>query len=407
MTFPQRTLRVGIIGCGQRAVAYLKNRPPMEGESLNVAAIYDPDPHWARQCLNGWDAAEGAPFVADFASVLDAPDLDAVIIGSPNHSHAEIAIRAFEKRCPILLEKPVAINIEECRRLWRAWQDNGCPPVTVGFVLRYTPFLAMTQDLLSSPGMGDLLAVDSDESVGLATTALFWRGWRSRNATSGGFLVEKCSHDFDMLRALAGSEAARVCAFERRTHFHAGTPADRRHPRFDAALRERLTLRFSDNARTTAAKEMDATPFYEVANDVSDHQAVMIAWENDLLTNFTVCIGQPRTTRRLRVYGSNFSLEGDMERSRILLDRVSEATGESETEEFVVQDDQGGHHGGDRIIGQSFWAQARGDEKAQPIAGLRDGIEAVLIALAAQESAATGRPVDVRPMRQWVFESEK
>ena len=114
------------------------------------------------------------------------------------------------------------------------------------------------------------------------------------------------------------------------------------------------------------------------------------------------CMGQPRTNRRLRVFGTDGSLEGDIAESKIVVHKPHSRGNGWEVAVHSVDAEAGNHHGGDAVISEAFWRLVANDAEGAK-AGLREGIEAVLVALAAQESSASHRPVDVRAIRDHVF----
>jgi predicted dehydrogenase len=334
-------------------------------------------------------------------ALLEAEDLDALIIASPNHAHTDDAVRALPRGIPLLLEKPVAINVDECRRLWRAYVDAGQPPVTVGFVLRYSGFYETIKAMLDRGDLGQVLSIDADEMLGAGLTAYFYRSWRRWDHLTGGFIVEKCCHDLDILNWLTEAHAERVYSVARRTHF-TPRPADERHARFEPT--QRADLDFGDEQTQRIFRSLTDESPYEAESDMPDHQVVVIEFDNGVLSSFTACLAQPRTARRMRIYGSDGALEGDIGRSRIMVDRPAAEPDQFDTQDPVIPDAEGGHHGADPGISQAFWNTALG-RPAQIRAGIREGIEAVLVGLAAEESKKTGMPVDVARMRAEVFGS--
>ncbi len=395
--------RIGVIGCGMRAISFFKNLPDAFRGRVHLGAVYDPDPayaaHYLRSCGMSGERNGEIPFVDSDSAVLNTPDLDGLIIGSPNHTHVSIATRAFARRLPILLEKPVSISYEECRTLWQSWTAAGCPPVRVGFVLRDTPFYRTLRQALDEQLVGQILSIDSDELIGDMTTAFFWKSWRLDERKSGGFLLEKCCHDFDLLRNLSGGEAVRIHAVSRKTHLTPDTPPAQRHERFDNALRRHRIM--------DGEVEPKAESFYDIATPSHDHYAVTIEWDNGVLSQFTCCLAQARHARRVRIYGSDGGLTGDMHDNTLILDKPGSSNPDHsgpDTRALEVPEAIGNHHGGDRFINETFWGMVAGGGNDFG-AGIRDGIEAALLSLAAQESIATQAPVDVTRLRHYVFQS--
>ena len=134
-----------------------------------------------------------------------------------------------------------------------------------------------------------------------------------------------------------------------------------------------------------------------------DRQVATLEFASGTLATFTAVMAQPRTTRRLRIFGTEGLLEGDIGERRIDLsfpDPAGSAEVTREHEDIEVGDS--GHQGGDEVLGELFWHLAAGEDRV-PRAGLADGIDAVLCALALQESARTGQGIDLAPLREQVF----
>jgi predicted dehydrogenase len=303
----------------------------------------------------------------------------------------------------ILLEKPVAITVEDCCRLWQASRSSARPAsVTVGFVLRYTPFYSKVKELISSGAIGSILAIDADENLGTDLTNLFHKGWRRDDRLAGGFMVEKCCHDFDILNWLTDAHVEQVFSMAKRTHF-VPCPASGRSRRFDVPIDRRVDDADFGNREINEAffTPSPGSP-YDFPTDAPDHQAVLLDFDQGALGSFMACMGQPRTNRRLRVFGTDGSLEGDIAESRIVVHKPHNRGNGWEVAVHHVEAEAGNHHGGDAVISDAFWRLVANQPEGAK-AGLREGIEAVLVALAAQESSASRQPVDVRAMRDRVF----
>lgn len=384
-------ISIGVVGAGRRTSALFRKIESEAPEPILPSVVFDPNARSLEHFRQEFQRDIPLKVAASPAAVVGDPDIQAVFIGSPNNTHASLAIEAFERKLPIFLEKPVAISREECRSLWQAYLQAGRPPVTVGFVLRYSPFFQKVFEIIQSGELGQLLCVDSDEQIGASTTALFWEGWRTRSAISGGLMVEKCSHDFDYLRKLVGAEAKQVFSVAKRSHLHAGQTA--RHQRFDQLAAERAKL---------AGAEVLSVSVYDVATDNPDHQAVQIEWANGVTSNFSVAFGQPRNSRRVRIMGSAGDLDGDAETGVISVRTLSDPKGEFREERHEITTDGTFHHGGDGVIRKAFWSMLAGQpDRLQ--AGLEDGIKSVLIALAAQESSRLNQPVQVDAWMDAIF----
>jgi len=136
--------------------------------------------------------------------------VDIVNLSGPNHVHAEQGIAAAEAGKHILIEKPMAITMDENRALRDAVVKAGVKSV-VSFVLRWNPLLETLKSLLESDAIGELLCVEVDYWHGISD---WYTGWEwAQSAKTGGstYLLGGC-HAADAMRWLAGREVVEVAA---------------------------------------------------------------------------------------------------------------------------------------------------------------------------------------------------
>jgi len=394
-------IRVAVVGAGIRSVSYLRNVPENLKSKIRLVGVADPSEKRRKLLMERFTQWGHPEEFDDGEALLDALSFDAVIIGSYNNTHTQFAMRALDAGACILLEKPVATTLSQCQELWRKVCESGHDKVFVGFVLRYAPFYQRLAELLQNKAVGQLLAVDADENLSQSITSGFYRAWRRDDQVSGGFMVEKCSHDFDIFHFLIRSRVERVFSIAKRTHF-VPRPFDEQHRRFSPDYIRNLALDYSDVHTKQIFENTSDESIYEAKSDVPDHQAVMLEFADGTLVNFMACLGQPRNTRRIRIFGANGSLEGDIDRGEILHDVPFEDRLGAQTQKHTIDFDESGHHGADSVINDAFWRAAAGGE-VQSLAGVKEGIEAVLVGLAVEESKRTGLPVDLKPFRDAVF----
>lgn len=397
-------INVAVVGAGRRAAQYFRYVPGELRPLVRLTAIADPNESNREAFERLFADGHRVRQYGDADDMFASEDLDAVIIASPNSSHAHYTQLAIAAGAHVLLEKPVATSVAECRQVWQAARAAGREAgIMVGFVLRYTPFYSRIQEIVSSGELGTILAIDADENLGTGLTGLFHKSWRRRDAESGGFLVEKCCHDFDILNWLVGSAPDRAYALAKRTHFVPGT-TDGRQPRFDPEVIRQIDIADFGDPEINAAfpVEMEGSP-YDLPSDSPDHTAVLLDFASGALCTFVACMGQPRTTRRIRIFGTNGDLEGNIDDSSIVVHKPNALDNGWHVKDVPVTAEKGNHHGGDGVLAHAFWHSAA--NQADPSrAGLREGIDAALVALAAQQSAAGGQSVDIAEMRRQVFD---
>ena len=407
--------QLGIIGCGLRADRYMTQLRSGLGKEWRVVALADPNPTAIGIYLKHYCNGEATTF-ASGPELLDAMggELDAVIITPPNALHVESVVPAIERGLTILLEKPVATNVEDCTAVWKAYTDRGMPPLAVGFVLRYTTFYRKVKQIVESGGIGRLLIIQASELLGPMISQCYSRGWRRHNALAGSFILEKCCHDMDIMGWLADSQAARVSSFATHTRF----VKDPTLPETCAECKVKDTCRYDADRMKAAVHASGDREWVErvgpllppdndlcVFNsdkDTPDHQVVNIEYDNGVLATFAAVMDQGQTNRNLRVYGTAGEIVGDIGKDDLHVHRWADDESVGHVDERIAIDhDASGHHGGDSVIGDQFKAMLRG-QSVPPAAGLKEGIEGCLVAFAAEESRRQGRAVEVGETRDRV-----
>lgn len=141
----------------------------------------------------------------DVDRVLEADDVDAVLIASPTNTHVEMILRSAEAGKPILCEKPIDVDInkvEECREKLKAFDV----PIQLGFNRRYDPSHRAVQQAVAAGEIGPLeLLVITSRDPGPPPP-------RPILEACGGLFRDTTIHDFDMARFVMGEEPVEVYA---------------------------------------------------------------------------------------------------------------------------------------------------------------------------------------------------
>jgi predicted dehydrogenase len=139
----------------------------------------------------------------DWRQAIGDPAVDAVIIATTTHTHADIAIAAAEAGKHILVEKPMATTVQDCLAIERAADAAGVM-LMIGFKFRFAPAMRAARAAVPSP----ILLVTQTLYDASQNTA----GWLNDRRQSGGRLTSSLVHSVDALRYLSGSEPAYVSA---------------------------------------------------------------------------------------------------------------------------------------------------------------------------------------------------
>jgi predicted dehydrogenase len=199
-----RALNYGIIGAGMMGQEHIRNLALLPG--VRVTALYEPDATMraAAQIL----APEATTFTS-LGDLLAQPDLDALVIASPNFTHVpQIAEIAATRPLPLLVEKPLFTDPADLPQL-KALLAAYPAPIWVAMEYRYMPpiaaFLARAPEVTGGITM---LSIREHRFPFLPKVG----DWNRFNRFTGGTFVEKCCHFFDLMRLVLGSEPVRIMA---------------------------------------------------------------------------------------------------------------------------------------------------------------------------------------------------
>jgi predicted dehydrogenase len=201
-------LRFGVIGTGMMGCEHLRNLLPMG--DVTVTAVSDPNDEpleWARHTMG--DKWNDVGAFRDHREMLTSDLVDAVIVASPNHTHKSILDDVLATDVHVLVEKPMCTTVDDCRNVVAA--ATARESVTwVGLEYRYMPPIARMLASVRAGEIGNLkmLAIREHRFPFLVKVD----NWNRFTRNTGGTLVEKCCHFFDLMNLTVGSRPKRVYA---------------------------------------------------------------------------------------------------------------------------------------------------------------------------------------------------
>ena len=195
-------IRFGVIGCGVIAYwTHLRELKRLPGARLIAAADPDPAARERASCL------ARIPTHTEPVQLLARSDIDAVVICTPTHLHADLAIDAARAGKHVYLEKPIATAAEDGRRLAEAVRQTGIH-VAIGFNRRCHPMYLQARALVASGALGEIRTVFTSFNEPLTRDSM--PVWKRARSTGGGVLLDLASHHADLLRWFLNAEAAQV-----------------------------------------------------------------------------------------------------------------------------------------------------------------------------------------------------
>lgn len=354
----------GTIGQEHMRVASLLGRAQIHG-------IYDTQAHSLDIAEANFKTYSDQPLVRypDLASACNDPQADALFICTPNHTHFEILQVAITSGKAIFLEKPMATDLGDAAATV-AISDAYQSFVQIGLQYRYkAQYIEAFHEAKSRGSLGEIKTIAMSEYRPPFLDKV--DQWNKFNANSGGTLVEKCCHYFDLINLMAESQPTLVYA--------SGGQG----------------VNFTDFSK-------DGVPA-----DIADHAFVVIDYANGTRANFTLNMFCPDFTEEMVVSGTQGRLVA-REVFNFHQQQGSKATVAIESGELGASRqmdvtygaliEQSGHHGATYYEHIAFMDQLEGKQvdAATPLQGLWS----MIVASAAQESMARGQAVDIKQFMQ-------
>jgi len=351
-------VRYGLVGSGMMGVEHIRNLAITPGTKL--VAIADPVPTslgWAKSALSAdGDAVRCYETAADLAA---AGGIDAVVVASPNHTHRAVLEPLFDAGLHILCEKPLATTIEDAR--WIVDRAAAAPGIFwTAMEYRYMPPATEFVRQVHGGRVGRLrmLSIREHRFPFLVKVG----DWNRFSANTGGTMVEKCCHFFDLMRLIAQSEAVRVYCSGSMDVNHLDESYDGRRP--DIIDNSYTVVDFANGVRAM----LDLCMFADGAENQEEITAVGDEARLDCLIPEGSLVHSPRV---------GFMNPKRVERTHVGVDaHALEA---------------GSHHGATFYQHQKFFAAVRGEGAVEVTA--TDGLMAVAIGAAAEISAREKRAV--------------
>jgi len=199
-------LRVGVIGCGALARAvHIPLLRKMAG--VELAALADNHPKVLKQAAG--DMLPTRQF-SDGIALIKSGTVDAVVIATPASSHSWFTVAAFERGLSVYLEKPIATDIPDGLAIVEAWKKSGRTGMA-GFNYRFNPLYARLREEMSAH---KIIATDSVFRIPRTRDM----GWRTERSSGGGALLDLASHQIDLTRFITRDELSEVSAVLRSHH---------------------------------------------------------------------------------------------------------------------------------------------------------------------------------------------
>ncbi len=359
-------INYGIIGAGSMGREHIRHINMIDG--IRVAAIADPNDEQIRLSS---DEADGD--IACFKTneeLISSGMVDAYILATPNFSHVNDLPAIFAANKPVLIEKPLCTTTEDCRKMI-ALAEASSAPVWVGMEYRYMDPIAKLAKMVHQESIGKLkmLTIREHRRPFLAKVD----DWNRFSRNSGGTLVEKCCHFFDLMRFIIQSEPVSVFASGAQDVNHLDENYNGETPDI------------LDNAFVIVNFEGGQRAMLELC---------MFA-EGPHIQETVTAVGDKARALAMIPRSLKWGNSGDMRPAT--LEFSDRASGETTTEEIILDKKlavAGAHYGSTYYEHLGFLDMIRTGRA--PDVSLKDGLIAVSMGEAAQKSIKTGQVISLR-----------
>ena len=351
-------LRYGIIGVGMMGLEHQRNLNALsDAVVVAVADPFEKSLEWARLVA----APSALTTFFDYREMLAADLCDVYVIATPNHTHRAVLDDVMATGRHLLVEKPLCSNVSDARAIVQAARNY--PAVFwVGLEYRYMPPVAHAIELARSGQLGvvHLIGIREHRHPFLKKVG----DWNRFNVNTGGTLIEKCCHFFDLMRLIANGEPVAVSAFGGQAVNHLDERYDGRTP------------------------------------DIVDHALVVVEFANSVRASLDLCMFAEGTTNNEEI-----SIVGEVAKVEAFLPsavvRVGQRSGWGPAvREEIVHDDrilvEGFHHGASFLEHLDLIAAIRSGSAAK--VGAIDGYWSVVMGAAAHRALSERRVVLIEEM---------
>ncbi len=357
----QNAKKIGVVGLGNRGSA-LAQRLAVSRRA-EIIAGFDARPEIAAEFCKRREVV--VPVRPKFEDLL-GPEIDALVIATPDDLHACYANAAMRAGKAVLCEKPMAIQLAHCDSMLLCQRETNSP-LKIGFNLRYHPMYQRMREIAESGELGPIRAVWVRHFVGMGGNYYFqdWHALRSRANT---LLLQKATHDIDIVHYVTGSYSRRVMAIGNRSYFGGSQPDDLKC--------EECPEQFTCPESAYPAELVRNQCAFRSEIDVEDNELLLMELENGALVSYAQCQFTPDYHRSYTFIGTRGRMEcfepqkrrsGWQNDHRIeILFRDAKSR---RTERFQL--DSGGHGGADTRMLHAWLDDLSAEryDESNPIAG--------------------------------------
>ncbi|MFA9457531.1 Gfo/Idh/MocA family oxidoreductase [Halalkalibacter sp. AB-rgal2] len=415
-----------LIGTGGRAEFFYGSLAKDFKETGELVAFCDVNQtrmNYANKLLvSKYDHPEVKTYLnTEYEKMIKEEQPDFVIVTTVDRTHHTYIIQALELGCNVITEKPMTVDAEKCQEIIDAVNRTG-KEVRVTFNYRYAPHNTKIRELIRDGVIGDVYSVNFEWALDTQHGADYFRRWHRDKRNSGGLLVHKSTHHFDLVNFWLGTEPETVYA-NGGLRFYGKENAEARGVKQfyqrahgnEYAKDDPFAIQLEDNehlkamyldAESEDGYQRDQSVFGDGIN-IEDTLGVMVRYKNKAILTYSLNAYLPWEGFIISFNGSKGRIEVKV-REQSYINSGGEKADEGAIEEkaitvlpmfgqpyeIEVVEGEGGHGGGDPVLLQDIFGEP-GEDEFQRAASHVDGAKSILTGIAGNISLQTGQAVKV------------
>ncbi|WCT54932.1 Gfo/Idh/MocA family oxidoreductase [Paenibacillus kyungheensis] len=361
-------------------------------------------------------------YTADqFEQMIHDKRPDVVIVTSVDRTHHRYIIKALELGCDVITEKPMTVDEHKCQDIIDAVERTG-QKVRVTFNYRYAPHHTKARELIADGTIGDITSVHFEWLLNTEHGADYFRRWHRDKRNSGGLLVHKSTHHFDLVNFWIGSQPDTVFAMGDLLFYGRENAEERGETNFyarstgsEVAKNDPFALPLDTNPNLKAmyldaehedGYIRDQSVFGDGIN-IEDTMSVVVRYKNKAMLTYSLNAYMPWEGYRIAFNGTKGRIEMEVvEKSYVNAGGEKADEGAlkrktikvfpmfAEAYEVQVEEKEGGHGGGDPVLLNDLFGEPV-EDPFHRAADHVDGARSILTGIAANQSIRTGLPVKI------------
>ncbi len=357
----------------------------------------------------------------EFEKMIEIEKPDCVIVTSIDRTHHRYIIKAMEMGCDVITEKPMTVDNVKCQQILDTVKRTG-KHLRVSFNYRYAPHNSQIRRILMEGTIGDIKQVHFEWLLDTSHGADYFRRWHRDKRNSGGLLVHKATHHFDLVNFWLGTRPKQVFAFGDLMFYGRENAENRGITKFyyrahdsENAANDPFALKLEDSPQLKAlyldAEKADGylrdQSVFGDGISIEDVMNVLVKYENGAIMSYSLNAFSPKEGFRVVFTGTKGRVEAEVtEVSYVNAGGDKNMEGAASTRairvfpmfeapyEVPLEDGIGGHGGGDPVLLNDIFGTPAPDPLNRA-AGHIDGAMSILTGIAANKSIATGMPINI------------